>query len=222
MVTAGLVDCFSQAAGTTCLPCQTPPASTICPTRNRSGGQHAQARGGSGLALQAVGPFGRSQPHRIEQRAARIVRQLLAGTLGDQSAQQRGAAAIVGPLHAGLAHDRPIEHVAVAIGRQFHGDLAVARIAIGNGEFVPFDAQRHAEHVGDGEAVPSWLVGEVCVLRELIVQLRLGRRHLAVGKRNTIEHSDDALGHRTQVMQHGRPERHGPSLRPQAWSSPAP
>src|SRR5262249_15073633 len=58
------------------------------------GSAHAQTRGGVRFALQAVGPFGRSEVQRIEQHVAGIVRQLLARALGDQSAQQRGGAAI--------------------------------------------------------------------------------------------------------------------------------
>src|SRR5262249_176312 len=71
-------------------------------------------------------------------------------------------------------------------------------------------SERHAERMGDGDTVPSGLASNVGVLRKLIVELRLGRRHLAAAKRNTIEHSDNALGHRTQVVQHGRPEAYGP------------
>jgi|SRR5262245_60581863 len=68
------------------------------------GSAHAQARGGVRFALQAVGPFGRSQAQRIEQRVTGIVWQLLARAFGDQSTQQRGGAAIpVGaPLKAML------------------------------------------------------------------------------------------------------------------------
>src|SRR3569832_1616416 len=46
--------------------------------------QQPQARGGVRLAILSLGPFGRSELQRIEQHAAAVVEQRLAGAPGDQ------------------------------------------------------------------------------------------------------------------------------------------
>ena len=44
------------------------------------------------------------------------------------------------------------------------------------------------------------------ILGELIVKPGFRRRHLAVGQGDAIEHADQALGHRAQIVQHRRAE----------------
>jgi hypothetical protein len=46
------------------------------------------------------------------------------------------------------------------------------------------------------EAVTAGLLRKIGILRETGVELGFGRRHLAVGECDAIEHTDDALGGR--------------------------
>jgi hypothetical protein len=61
--------------------------------------------------------------------------------------------------------------------------------------------------VGDRDALAPRLARQVGELRKLVVELGLRLRHLAVCQGDAIEHAHDALGHRTQVVQYGRPKR---------------
>ena len=166
-----------------------------------------EAARGSRLAVAIGRPFDGPQPERIEQHAPRIVRELLPRTPGDQATEQRGGTAAIGPFHARLTDDRKRQDVAIAIGRRLHPDFAIARIAIGECELVPFRPHRHAERVSDRDAIAARLARQVGVFGELVVEPGLRRRHLAVGQRDAIEHADHALGHRAQIVQHRRAER---------------
>ena len=117
------------------------------------------------LAVSARRPFGRAEAERVEQGTAAVVVQRLPGALGDQAAEQRGRAAAIGPLDAGLARDRPLEDVAIAVERELHGVLAVARIAIGNRQLVPGETERHAENVMDRQAIAAGLLREIRLVR---------------------------------------------------------
>lgn len=130
--------------------------------------------------------------------------------------QHGGGAAIVFPLAAGLGHERPLKHEAVAVRRHSHRALAVARIAIGE-RLVPFDAERHRQRVRDGQAAALRIPAQTVVGRKLVDQRLLEGRDLAVVDSDPIGQSDDALGYRAQVVfdvgiEGHRSERLAPAL----------
>ena len=66
----------------------------------------------------------------------------------DRSRSQLRLSLVHGRRHrCRLAYDRAPEDEAETVGRHLDRVLAVAQVAVGNGEFVPFEAERHAEHV---------------------------------------------------------------------------
>src|SRR5215469_10209520 len=148
--------------------------------------QQSQTRRGTRLAVTTDGPFAGAKAHRLEQHAAGIVVQLLAGALGNQPAENRRSTAAIGPFYARLAYDRALENEAETIGRRLHCVLAVAQVAVGNGELVPLEAERHAEYVVHRQAIAAGLLREVSIIGELIVELSLGWRHIAVRERDPV------------------------------------
>ena len=61
----------------------------------------------------------------------------------------------------------------------------------------------------DRDAVATRLAREIGILRKLVIEFCVGRRHLARGERNAIGEADNALRHRAQVVRHVGAEGHG-------------
>ena len=127
--------------------------------------------------------------------------QRLAGAFGDDAAEQRSGAAAIGPALARLHHDRTLQHIAIAIGRAIHRDLAVGRIGVGNAQLIPIRAHGHRQHVMQRPALPAGVGGEVGIFRKRLHQGLLGRRHLAGLERDPVQEPDDAFRHRAQIVQ---------------------
>jgi hypothetical protein len=165
-----------------------------------------QPRRGRRHAVAARHPL-EGDAQRLEQFGPGEVDQRQAGAPADEPAQQRGGTSAVVPLAAGGADDGPFEHEPVPVGRHLHGDLGVGGAGVRD-VLVPLEPERHREGVADGALGAGRIGGEVGIPGEVTQQRLVRAGHLAAVVGDPVQQGDDALGHRTHVVQRVRAEPH--------------
>lgn len=153
---------------------------------------YTSSSAGMTTSLWPPSPFDFLNSQWGEESAARKIQQRLAGSFCNEMTQDCGCAAAVAPFFSRRCHAGALQYVAIPVNAAFHGNLAVSWIVVRQ-ILVPLHAHGHRKCVGNADATPPVVLGQVGISGKRIQDGCAQFGNPVVLKRNTVQQPHNAF-----------------------------